>query len=102
MSYDEHLISMAGGDGETRMSADALVTGTLATTTSLGHNFKIDPPLPSSLVIQNDDGSDFLRLGSDGTATGPLVDKYPDAIPAMQELGKRIVLIMSRDPWSRI
>jgi len=93
--YSEHLISMAGGDGEA-----AIDGGTLTTKASLGQNFKLDPPLPSTLVVTNDDGSDLLRLGSGGNLTGPLVDKYPEAIPALQELGKRIVAIMSRDPWS--
>jgi len=55
---------------------------------------------PAAFIVMNDDGSSALRLEADGTVSGDLADRYPEAIPALKELGERIKTVMSRPLWS--
>jgi len=64
-----------------------------------GHSYTIRQDIPAALVVMNDDGSSLLRLEADGTASGDLVDRYPEAVPALKELGERIMTVMSSPAW---
>jgi len=64
-----------------------------------GHAITIRQELPAPFVVTNDDGSSMLRLEADGTVSGDLADRYPEAVPALKELGERIKTIMSRPSW---
>jgi len=59
-----------------------------------GHDLSIEWVLPASLVVTNEDGSDMLRLAADGTVSGDLAERYPEAVPAFAELGDRIKSLM--------
>ena len=56
-------------------------------------NIKLDKIKHTAIVIQDKDGSDFLRLEANGDATGALADKYPEALPALKEMALRIAEI---------
>lgn len=64
-----------------------------------GQSLTIRADIPSALVVMNDDGSTALRVEADGAVTGDLVYRYPEAIPALKELGERIKVVMSRPRW---
>jgi hypothetical protein len=65
----------------------------------IANSFSIQPHAYASLVVMNDDGSDLLRLEADGTVSGDLAERYPEAVPALAELGARIKTVMSMPSW---